>query len=216
MIGAALRFARDQCADEAKRPTDLTALLQSVVAPTCGMPGWPFACRPQNRSSTNTNRRRSRAQCAICSTTPSSTGNRQPSRSADYPRQSISTSMGNDSREIIVAPIARPTGDSRAMVRSEVGTAPRRGPSSIRIIGDNTNFTVGGQCTCPGNSAALGASPLETPSLGAGFRTRSRLLAIKRGRLKPLALFKRWEGLRHAFLRANLAAASKCDCNLPD
>lgn len=31
MIGATLRFARDQSADEPRRPTDLTALLQSVV-----------------------------------------------------------------------------------------------------------------------------------------------------------------------------------------
>jgi signal transduction histidine kinase len=32
MIGATLTFARDQSADEARRPTDLTTLLQSVVA----------------------------------------------------------------------------------------------------------------------------------------------------------------------------------------
>ena len=31
MIGATLTFARDQSADEPRRPTDLTSLLQSVV-----------------------------------------------------------------------------------------------------------------------------------------------------------------------------------------
>lgn len=55
--------------------------------------------------------------------------------------------MGNGSREIFVAPIARPTGDARAMVQSEV---------ALRLVGDNADFTVGGQRTCPRHSAALG------------------------------------------------------------
>ena len=113
------------------------------------------------------------------------------------------TGMGNGSRELIVTLIARPTGDRAPWFRA---TIPRRGPLTFDRRGQPDFHGRRSERTCRRDSAALGSIgdlPFGTPLLGAGFENRSRLFAIRRWRLKLLASFKRWKGLRHGFLRAN-------------